>query len=763
VTDRLRTHLDDLLQTRRGVLVTATGVILLALVVRLLISGPRIPIEGRWAVLTAIALFAAGTFLSTQRVNLTWVLWLFPVALVTPIVAIASGTGEAQWLPLNLLLTSAASLAAVLVSTRSALAIAVAAPLALLALWNGRPESVVPLGIGVAGGLVAAMACLVAILTMTWAWQALTQRAIRLDARQEERVRLADEVIEQQERSLAWRTTALRIHESLLNSIRQVLAGGEVDRDVLEASLKPFTAPGYMWESNVSAPVATLFAQVSADLRDDPSLHFDSTSTDITLEPRVLQALRPALVEAARNAIYHGSASKVRFAVRRTDTVLVFTVDDNGVGIRDDAQPGLGSTEVLAKNIADIHGHLDRQLSQSGGISITITVPTVPTVSTRSAQAHSRFNAGRILITSPIAGAVVGGLLYMPFFAAQRDVKGVGIALLGILMCVLVGFVQIRWRPLRGLQAVMAIAPAVVLTVLASQLQPGCGDVNSLAAVVNTAGLAVVVLAAWSRWPIAILGLLAWGTGAILLYLSVPAGCGQTLHLAVINVLFVFPMMILGITVGARVLARTRAREEQILTLESRAMARVAATRDINGRLQASVNSAVALLQEIAQGAPVDTRRSRELECLDAHLRIEIQVDPNQAGGFAMLARHLGGICWQRGIPLEVRAVQSSADGRPVSDELVARLTALLLASGGRASLRAFTDGDEDHLSITAPFAAVSSAGLHSARSHVFADVNCWIEDGTGIEDRSTVMISRMIDHEAIPRQPMAFAASRRP
>lgn len=769
--DRLRTHLDDLLQTRRGVLIAATGAILLALVIRLLISGSRIPVEGRLATAIALALFASGTALSFRRGNRTWALWLFPLALVTPLSAIAAGTGQAQWLPLNLLVTSAGALAALLVSTRVALALAVIAPAMLFALWRGQPDSVVPLGIGVAGGWVATFACVLSIITMTWAWQALTQRARRLDAMQEQRVRLATEVIEQQERSSAWRTTALRIHESLLNSVRQVLAGGDIDRLTLRNELGPFAAPGYVWESNAPAPISALFAQVAADLRHDPALRFVTSETEVVLQPNTLHALRPALVEAVRNAIHHGQASEVELSARSDASHLVFTVEDNGLGFRGDARPGFGSTGVMTRSVGEIGGQLERRERDSGGVAITITVPNQPqmpsgrsrrTPAYSGGQTMSRFNAGRILITGPLAGSVVGGLLFMPFIAAQRELVAIIIALLGIALCVTVGYVQIRWRQLRGMQAVLAIAPAVLLTALASMLESGCDNVNTLAAVVNTAGLSVVVLAAWSSWPVALGGLLAWGAGAILLYGSVPLSCGQPLHLAVINVLFVFPMIILGTTVGARALARTRAREEDIANLEIRALARYAATREISNRLQDSVEAAVNVLEQIAQGAPVDVRRRRELECLDGRIRMEIQVDPAQAGGFALLARHLGEACWSRGIPLEIRAVQSSGDARPVSEEAIEQLCTIVVAANGRASVHAFTDGEEDHLCITTPTSSVSQAGLALGRSKRFGQATLWVEDGAGEDERIAVVLSREVDTASDAIQSSEFAASRR-
>lgn len=758
--ERYRTHVEDLRQTRRGVLITATGVILAALAIRLLISGSRIPIEGRLTAVLSIATFAVAIVLSLRVHERTWILWLFPIALLLPLLAITSGNGQAQWIPLNLLITSAGALSALLVPTRLAVAISGLAAGLLLILWVSRPNSVVPLGVGVAGGWVAALACAVAVLTMAWAWQALHQRAERLDATQLQRVRQATSVLEKQERSTAWRTTALRIHESLLNCIRHVLSGGSLDRQALQVELSPFTAEGYLWESDTPASVGTLFRQVAADLRQHPAVRFRIQDDEFDLQAGALRGIRPALVEAARNAIHHGRATDVIVSARLEGDQMHFTVDDNGSGISATARPGLGSTEVLARSINEIGGQWQWQARPDGGISVLVTAPLTAGRSSGEVAgrvnparfSNARFNPGRILITSPIAGAVVGGLLFMPYLASTGGLIAVLIALLGIALCCTVAFVEIRWRPLHGVWALAAMAIPLSLTLLASLLDSTCSNVNELAAVVNTAGLAVVVLAAWTKWPVAVTSLVGWGAGALLLYSNVPAVCGQPLHLALINVLFVFPMMILGTSVGARALARTRLREERIAALETRALARMSASRDITLRLQASVDTAVALLQEIANGAALDTRRRIMLECLDARIRVEIQVDPTQSGAFGLLARELVHGGSDVDVPVDVRAVQSSGDLRPLPVELVEILRSVITASHGNATLHAVTDGEEDHLSISMPVRCLAIVGLETGQSRMFDDVTLWVEEADGAEksgsERVAVVVSRTIRQE---------------
>jgi signal transduction histidine kinase len=771
VIDGYPTHREDLRQTRRAVMITATGVILAALVIRVGISWSTVPSPGRFAVGLAILLFIIACVTSRVWGHTRAWLWLFPTAVLLPLVAITAETIGAQWLPLNLLVTSAGALAALLVNVRAAILLALLSPLVLIGLWWGRPESVVPLGIGVAGGWVAAVACGVAVITMAWAWQALNARADRLDVAQALRVRHAMAVIEQQERSLAWRTTALRVHESLLNSIRHVLSGGAVDRDGLRSELSHVTAEGFLWEA--PAPISTLFTQVPADLRHHPRVRFEIPEEDFNLDPTCLRAVRAAVVEAVRNALHHGQAGDVTVQVMRVDDRAVVTIRDDGIGISDTARPGLGSTAVLAANLDDVDGRWQWQASPDGGLQVTISVPVRIKVSSGHAAGSStatRFNAGRILITSPLAGAVVGGLLYMPYLAAVPLPTGwIGgpaiLALLGMALCLIVAYIAIRWRRIRGWTAIAAMAVPVALPYLARTMDPGCSSVDVLAASVNSAGLAVVVLAAWSRWPIGVIGLAGWGLGAFLLYMSVPLSCGQPLHLALVNVLFVFPMMMLGTTVGARSLARARQRDEEIADLEMRALARVGASREISGRLQQAVDAAVLQMRDIADGASLDERARRTLECADARIRIEIQVDPGSGSGvgaFSRLARELVTTCCQQQVPVEVRAVQSSADPRDLDGDLVARLHRVLANSAGRASIYVMSDGEEDHLTIVTPLSSLPAAGLSPGQITTCGDATLWIEQQSRDPgDRISMMLSRGVRMLDNADQGIALAASR--
>ncbi|MFM8350350.1 MAG: hypothetical protein ACKN9D_04705, partial [Actinomycetales bacterium] len=212
-------------------------------------------------------------------------------------------------------------------------------------------------------------------------------------------------------------------------------------------------------------------------------------------------------------------------------------------------------------------------------------------------------------------------------------------------------------------------------------------------------------------------------------------------------------------------LARTRQRDERIADLEMRALARVGASREITGRLQQAVDTAVLQMRAIADGALLDESARRTLECSDARIRIEIQVDPGSGGGvgaFSRLAQELVTTCCQQHVPVEVRAVQSSADARGLDGDLVARLHQVLANSAGRASIYVMCDGDEDHLTLVTPLSSLSAAGLKPGQITTFDDATLWVEQQSQDPgDRISMVLSRSVRVVESADQGMALAASR--
>ena len=111
-------------------------------------------------------------------------------------------------------------------------------------------------------------------------------------------------------------------------------------------------------------------------------------------------------------------------------------------------------------------------------------------------------------------------------------------------------------------------------------------------------------------------------------------------------------------------------------------------------------SEAVALLRSVAAGADLDDDMREELESVDARIRAAIQVDSTRAGGFAVLAKDLVNAASTSGVSVEVRAIGSSRDTRPLPESLENLLASMIIGSRDvQPIIQVFTDGRRDYLS----------------------------------------------------------------
>lgn len=219
-----------LLQTRRWVFVLGVGitygitVIVAALVWRQLESIERI------LILLSVPCFLAGVLLSRRTVGLCFFL---PVPLLLLICAVLYPDEGPRWIAAVLLVSYFAYLWAVLTPKWIGLLALLLGPLLLMGVWWQQPANVIPGGLALANGSLAVIQVVIATAMIWWAWNSLRSEADRTDT---ELAELDERTVESMlvtERAAMWRLAGTRLHESVLNSIRYLLAAESIDRDVL--------------------------------------------------------------------------------------------------------------------------------------------------------------------------------------------------------------------------------------------------------------------------------------------------------------------------------------------------------------------------------------------------------------------------------------------------------------------------------------------------------------------------------------------------
>ena len=658
--------------TRRWILTMLSCLLVLVATRGAVNHWPQLSAQEHVALVVSIGLAVAGAVFGGRPA----LLWLSDAAvLVLALTALLAPVGSPPWLPMPNVASYVAFIAITLTSRRVGLVLACAGAAFVALIWAHRPTNIVVSALELWGGWIVVAQILATALATWWAWNAVAREAAMADRDFRRQARAAEVSIAQQERARLWRAEAARLHESVLNSIRYVLATPHPDRDRLAEQLALAAASPQLPEQPDACTVEQLIAAVMADPVAGQVVRPPAAQRAARLQPDTFEVARAALVEIARNAVRHGSATQVdlSYEVDRASGLTIRS-RDNGTGLSAQARPGIGMGTVLADSLESVGGSVVVAAVPDGGTHVTLTVPLAES-SDRFAglrRVYSPFDKGRLLITAPLAGSFCVGIIYFllltPFAtkSGERGIEYLVAAVAGIVGAALAASLVVRRQHVSALTGLgLIMLPAIVPWAL-STTGHGCGEAAILAAVVNVAGFAVVTIAAWSGVLPGVAGVLTWATGTVMMASHLPSACRDGINLALANSLLVIPVALVGTYVGVRTHQRAADRLNQARRRELREQSRAETAIDLNESLFGAAEEAVLLLSSVSRGAPVDDSLRGELEAVDARIRAAIQVDSTLAGGFAVLAKGLVDAATIAGVAVEVRAIGASADPRPL-------------------------------------------------------------------------------------------------
>lgn len=608
--------------TRRWVFVLGVGIAYAITLVVAALDWNQLTGGEHALVLATIPFFIAGMAFSARNFGL----WLFiPALLAILVCALLYPESGPRWITAVLLVSYCSYLWALL-SPRwiGSLAI-VLGPLLLIVVWWQRPENVIPGGLALANGSLAAIQVAVATAMIWWAWNSLRSEADRTDADLSALDSRTTESMLVTERAAMWRLTGTRLHESVLNSLRYLIASPTVDRELLRE-----------------------FANVSLPTPQDAAL---------------LQA----------------TAAPAPFM--RTDV----------------SEP---------------------------------------------------INKGRLLVTAALAGNAFGGITFLIYLLNDQGARAIPAVILGVvgsLIALAIVMRRVRIRPSWAIPVI--VIPAILPWLFLSQ-DLGCRDALILSPILNIAGFCVMVIAAWATRTAGALGLLTWGIGGVVIALRMPGDCRQFMAVSLVNTLVTLPVIFTVTYAGTAAYERSRRRAMEIRQQEIRERGRAIAAVDINAELHDVVQEAVSLISAIAAGAEVDSEMRERLRLVDGQIRADMQVDPQGAGAFAVLAKSIVDSLAERGVIATVKGINSSADHRPIDEAALDIVYRLLSAVATRSGVQVISNGQEDFLSMRVEAQALAVVGLKPGSTNTFGDCVIDVDLDEVAEDRAqtaTVVLSRPV------------------
>ena len=681
-------------------------------------------------------------------------LWLSVAGLALLVLAtVVAPDGSPPWIPLGTMSGYAVYIALTLCSRRVGLVLVFAGAAGLALAWSTRPSNAISGGLAFWGGWVQVGQQVAGSLAMWWAWNALVREARSADAVMADLQQRTARAVAVQERARLWRAAATRVHESVLNSIRYVLHEGDTDRVRLGQEITRDRADWASDEPAIDGSLPALIEEVRADEVVGDLVSVVGAQPPARLDAEVFRAARAALIEVARNSVRHGGASTVTVEARAlTPGVIAIEVADNGSGLSETARPGVGTTTVLDSSLGEAGGSWSLSSRDGGGSFVTIRIPAKDPEgpATTHQRAFPPYDKGRLLVTAPLAGTSAVGSLYFAGLLPFGGVRPVLAVLAGVIGAFVALGTVVRRRRLPAMPSlVLVLVPAAVPWLILGQTFT-CGDAAAASRAVNIAGFSTLVIVAWGGRVAALVGLPVWGIGSVLLASTMTVDCRGFSLVALLNSVIALPLILVVTFAGARAYQRAQDRTQAARQREIVESSRAAAAMDVNMALQDSVQDALDILGEIAAGAPLDEARRRDLERADGRIRAGIQVDPQSDGAMAVLAQSLVDDVASLGITVNVRSLVASSDQRALPLSVQHTLYRLLSTAGtAPAVIQAFTDGEEDHLSVVVEMAALNAAELRLGSTVEMDGVIIEVDDEPTVGEQGSeiaVLISRPIN-----------------
>jgi hypothetical protein len=574
-------------------------------------------------VIASIPFFVTGVVFSRRAFGL----WLFlPVLMLLLLGGLVYPESGPRWIAGVLLVSYMSYIWAVLAPRWWGLIALVLGPILLFAVWRPRPTNVIAGGLALADGSLAVIQLVAATAMIWWAWNSLRSEADRTDADLAVLDSRTTESMLVTERAAMWRLTGTRLHESVLNSLRYLIASPTVDREVLRD-----------------------FADVSLPTPQDAAL-------------------------------------------------------------------------------------------------VEITAPPVPVTRT---DVSEPFNKGRLLVTAALAGNAFGGISFLIYLLTDEGAKAIPAVVLGVAGSLISLVIVLRRVRIRAAWAIPIIVIPAILPWLFLSQELGCREALILSPILNIAGFCVMVIAAWATRTAGAIGLLTWGVGGILIALQMPSDCRQFMTVALVNTLVALPVIVTVTYAGTAAYERSRRRAMEIRQQEIRERGRAIAAMDINAELHDVVQEAVSLISAIADGAPVDSEMRERLRLVDGQIRADMQVDPQGAGAFAVLAKSIVDSLAERGVIATVKGINSSSDQRPIDEAALNVVYRILSAIATRSGVQVITNGQEDFLSMSVDPQTLAVAGLKPGTTSTFGDCMIDVDLDEVTEGRAptaTVVLSRSVE-----------------
>jgi signal transduction histidine kinase len=637
-------------------------------------------------------------FMQRSGTNRVWSLNFVGLVLLVVQATMTQPEGP-QWFPFLYAAFALAFGAAFSLPTIPAAAIVMAAA-GLDALSVLRPQDhIIGSTIEIAGGAIGPLFILITglgLVGVASSWRSVArgadQRALEIEQASDTSYR-AFQV--QSAKTLVQR----RIHETVLNTLRAIAQGGPHHHYILREQCRRDVE---RLDEGLAPPAATNLHDIVNECwrtAQPRHVHFDiSLPHDLELSAQTASVLRDALVESLRNIGRHSQATSVSITAQIKDATLILCVEDDGVGLRDQAHEHFGIRNAIRASAIALGGDASIANRAVGGAVVRISLPVAPPAELQ-VPAQPVFDVltestnGRVMLLAP----ALAGLFMLPWLTIGLSNGWVLLASAYACFFLANFLLASSWKsPSLPWHAGFAMVAGVCVYLAAQREASGCLSAPAIQWIINTVGggFALLVFASFGQWWHKSVVPLVTAAG-LWLALSLPAECRAATLVSVgaTSVYLITAMWMLAVLWQVADRQRQSATEMWIKSTAERVeIERQQAITDQWSRVSLSTRE---LLGGIAEGVidvhdPQVTQRARAEE---SALRANLSTPEDEGSRIwtdllAVVNRAAG-----LGISVDVECIEFPKQDAHLSHRLVRLIDRIVAGSPSRSvTLRLFVD-----------------------------------------------------------------------
>lgn len=528
-----------------------------------------------------------------------------------------------------------------------------------------------------------------------------------------------------------------RIHETVLNTLNAIAHGvGRIDPSLIKAECRRDLLQLESW-AEVDEPrtvEAVIRQAVEASGISLGRITINCAAAE-TIQGQTYEAVRDVLVEALRNVERHSQATAVRVNARARDGFLEVSIIDNGIGIKEVAQPRFGLRNTILGTVEALNGTASIEAGPTGGTKVQFNVPLqnvlvselVPEQSI-SLIFHDWFS--RLLIMSPAIAGLFGLILIRNNFDDPLLITVLYVSYVAANV-----WLAFKWDSREAI-AIAYLAIGLIAATYVGLLveEQGCNTVATLNWVLTCmgGGICLVVFALRGRWDIWVPIVVVFGGGSFVSWYA-KGSCATG---AVSNLLDTLVYVAAASYAVLFMVSRVEKQQQSALEAWSEKLQMQALIEQEDARVASWELVSLGTKQffteivssHIDLGASSTAMRA-EME--EGRLRRELGLGNDSSTGFwraASQAARAAGMLGKRVDALRMSESGSAADMPRVLGEFLGQIC--MIAEDDSVKIRIFEDAGVEELLLTAPASAVRAA----AGEFGLADRSNAVVDGVIVE-----------------------------